>query len=75
MSNESVFFLSDDEIAEFTGLDQASAQARYLRGMGFNIKPNRDNKIRLAREAMVRHQIGIQMAEAANEPVLQPRKR
>lgn len=75
MTIESMFLTEAELVAYTGGLTQPAAQARYLRELGFDVTPNRDNKIQLAREAVVRRQLGIKITEAANEPVLRLRTR
>lgn len=69
MTTESLF-LSAAELVAYTGLDQPAAQERLLREWGFTVYRNRDNKVMLAREAVVRRQIGEQPSAGKQEPQL-----
>lgn len=51
-------FLTQAELIALTGAQRASLQAEVLRAMGLNVWPNRAGKIMLAREALVRCQLG-----------------
>lgn len=58
-------FFSEDELVEITGLTNPAAQERLLRSWGLNVYRNRANKVKLAKEAFIRWQLG---EKVRNEP-------
>jgi len=62
-------FLTQAEIAELTGLTQPAAQERALQEMGLTAWRNPANRVILAREALVRWQLGERTSQrAVKEP-------
>lgn len=51
-------FLSPEELADLTSLEQPAAQERLLRSWGLTVFRNRANRVMLSREALVRWQLG-----------------
>ena len=44
-------FLTPEEVADLTGAKMPSIQSKVLRDMGLNVWPNRQNKVKVSREA------------------------
>lgn len=62
-------FFSEDELVEITGLTNPAAQERLLRSWGLNVYRNRANKVKLAKEAFIRWQLGEKIKKES-EPQL-----
>lgn len=62
-------FLTPEEVADLTGAKMPSIQAEVLRDMGLNVWPNRQNKVKVSREALIRCQIGMRET-VQREPVV-----
>lgn len=59
MESETDLFLSHAELVALTGATQPAAQERIItREIGLMAYRNRNNEVRLAREALVRLQLG-----------------
>ncbi len=67
--NDRSLFFSDEEIVEITGLTNPTAQERLLRSWGLNVYRNRANKVKLAKEAFIRWQLGEKIKKES-EPQL-----
>lgn len=63
------FFLTEEELIDFTGAAQPATQERVLQEMGLNVKRNRLNRVKLAREALIRFQLG-EKVKMEKEPEL-----
>lgn len=51
-------FLTPDELRDLTGCVKPASQERRLREMGLTVHRNAANRVMLAREALVRWQLG-----------------
>lgn len=66
-------FLTDAEVERLTGSAQPATQARVLADMGLVVRPNRANRVIVAREAIVRLQLGERPEGRKREPRLRLR--
>lgn len=62
-------FLTPEEVADLTGAKMPSIQSKVLRDMGLNVWPNRQNKVKVSREALIRCQLG-QREQVKREPAV-----